>query len=69
MIEKRLNNCVLLHVHKDLVDEINLVPIAKSFASLNSERINVLLWIIYLYNFYLVTSLYFGLHVLIRIIL
>ena len=38
MTEKRLNKCVLLHVHKDLVDEMDLVPIAKRFASLNSER-------------------------------
>ena len=39
MTEKRLNNCVLFHVHKDIVDELDLVPIARSFVSLNEERI------------------------------
>lgn len=38
MTEKRLNNCALLHIHKDLVDSIDLVAIAKGFTSLNDER-------------------------------
>ena len=28
MTEKRLNNCIILHVHKELVDEMNPVHIA-----------------------------------------
>lgn len=35
MTEKRLNNCLLLHIHKDLTDEID---IAKEFISVNNER-------------------------------
>ena len=38
MTEKRLNNCALLHIHKDLVDSIDLVAIAKGFTLLNDER-------------------------------
>ena len=36
MSEKRLNNCVLLHVHKELLDP---VEIAKEFVLANDERI------------------------------
>ena len=41
MTEKRLNNCVLLHIHKHIVDELDLhvVSIARSFVTLNEERI------------------------------
>ena len=38
MSEKRLNNCVLLHVHKELLDELDLVEIAKEFTLANDER-------------------------------
>ena len=31
MMEKRLNNCLLLHIHKDVTDSIDLVEIAKEF--------------------------------------
>ena len=31
MTEKRLNNCLLLHIHKDVTDSIDLVEIAKEF--------------------------------------
>ncbi len=38
MTEKRLNNCLLLHVHKDIADELNLEDIAKQFVSCKTER-------------------------------
>ena len=38
MTEKRLSNWVFQHAHKQLVDETDLVSIAKTFASLNNER-------------------------------
>ena len=38
MTEKRLNNCLLVHVHKDIVDELNLKEIAVEFVSTNDER-------------------------------
>ena len=40
--EKRLNNCLLLHVHKDLTDGIDLIEIAKEFITvgLTDERRN-----------------------------
>ena len=38
MTEKRLNNCLLLHVHKDLTDQLNLFEIANEFISLNPQR-------------------------------
>ena len=31
MTEKRLSNCLLLHIHKDVTDSIDLVEIAKEF--------------------------------------
>ena len=38
MTEKRLNNYLLLHAHRDLTDKLNLVDIAKEFISVNTER-------------------------------
>ena len=38
MTEKRLNNCLLLHVHKDLTDSLNLQDIAIQFICANDER-------------------------------
>ena len=38
MTEKRLNNCMLLHVHKDLTDKIDEIDVAKEFISVNNER-------------------------------
>lgn len=38
MTEKRLNNCLLLHAHKDITDYLNLEDIAKEFISANAER-------------------------------
>ena len=31
MMEKRLDNCRLLHIYKDVTDSIDLVQIAKEF--------------------------------------
>ena len=31
MTEQRLNNCMLLHVHKDLTDSLDMVAVAKEF--------------------------------------
>lgn len=38
MTEKRLNNCLLLHVHKDLTDSLDLISVAKEFIGLTDER-------------------------------
>lgn len=38
MTEKRLNNCLLVHIHKDIIDELNLKEIAVEFVSTNDER-------------------------------
>ena len=38
MTEKRLNNYLLLHVHKELTDSLDLVAVASEFASLYDER-------------------------------
>ncbi|XP_078679480.1 zinc finger MYM-type protein 1-like [Branchiostoma floridae x Branchiostoma belcheri] len=40
MTEQRLNNCMLLHVHKDVVDTMDLRAIAADFVSLNEERMH-----------------------------
>ena len=33
MTEKPLNNCLLLHIHKDLTDGLDIKPLAEEFAS------------------------------------
>lgn len=38
MTERRLNNCLLLHVHKDLTDSLDLVAVATEFISMYDER-------------------------------
>ena len=35
---EKLNNCLLVHVHKDIVDEITLKEIVVEFVSVNDER-------------------------------
>ena len=42
MTEKRLNNVMLLHVHKDETDALDLREIAKSFVSANTRRMDFL---------------------------
>ena len=39
MTEQRLNNCAMLHIHKDVVDEMELEPITADFAGANDEHI------------------------------
>ena len=39
MTEMRLNNCLLLHVHKDVTDAINLEDIAKEFVTHKVESV------------------------------
>ena len=38
MTEKRLNNCLLLHIHKDLTDSLDLISAAKEFINFTDER-------------------------------
>lgn len=38
MTEKRLNNCLLLYVHRDLTDQFNVFEVAQEFISANTER-------------------------------
>ena len=38
MTQKRLNNLLILHTHKDRVDNVNLTEIAEAFISLNEHR-------------------------------
>ena len=38
MTEQRHNNCMLLHVHKDLTDDLDLFEIAKDFIIGREER-------------------------------
>ena len=38
MMERRLNNCLILHAHRDLTDKLNVVDIGKEFISINAER-------------------------------
>ena len=37
MIEKRPNNCLVLHVHKCITNERDLVEIVKEFVMVNDE--------------------------------
>ena len=37
MMEKWLNNCLVLHVHKCVTDEHDLVEIAKDFVIVNDK--------------------------------
>ena len=40
MTQKRLNKVIMLHCHKDKTDELDLVAVAKVFASANESRIS-----------------------------
>jgi len=35
---KRLNYCLLLHIHKEITDSVDLVPVAKEFIDLYDEE-------------------------------
>ena len=39
MTEKRLNNCMLVHIHKSVTDSLSLNDIAREFVSNNDERL------------------------------
>ena len=39
MTEKTMNNCFLLHVHKDLTDDLDIVSIAKEFIQNTQEPV------------------------------
>ena len=38
MTAKRLNNCLLLHIHKELTDDLNLTDIADEFIIKHDEH-------------------------------
>ena len=38
MTQERLNNCMLLHVHKEKVDNLNIIDIANEFGCTNESR-------------------------------
>ena len=38
MTAKRLNNCLLLHIHKELTDDLNLTDITDEFIIKHDER-------------------------------
>ena len=40
MTEKRLNNCLLLHIHKNLTDSLDLTSVAMEFIN-NEEGTNI----------------------------
>ena len=39
---EKTNNCFLLHAHKDLTDDLDLVSIAKEFIQLQMNALNIL---------------------------
>jgi hypothetical protein len=41
MNQQRLNNLMILHVHRDLTDTLNLEAVARDFVSLNEFRRNL----------------------------
>ena len=38
MTQKRLNNIMLMHCHKDRVDALDLITVAKTFIDANDRR-------------------------------
>ena len=40
MTQKRLNNCMLLHVYKEKVDNLNIIDIANKFGYANESRLS-----------------------------
>ena len=40
MTQPRLNNMMLLHIHKDLTDNIDVLQVAKEFVQVNDRRSN-----------------------------
>ena len=44
MSQQRLNNIMLLNVHKDLTDGLDLPTIARQFVDVNERRLQAFLW-------------------------
>ena len=40
MTQKRLNNVILMHTHKERTDKLNLLSVAKIFVTANERRAN-----------------------------
>ena len=40
MTQKRLNSCMLLHVHKEKIDNLNMIDIANEFGCANESRLS-----------------------------
>ena len=40
-VQQRLNWCMLLHVHKDRTDKLNIANIANEFVSRNASRLQI----------------------------
>ena len=40
MNQTRLNWCMILHIHNDDTDKLNIIDVANEFASRNSTRLN-----------------------------
>ena len=40
MSQRRLNNLMVLHVHSDRLDKMNLLEIGSKFVSANHQRVN-----------------------------
>ena len=38
MLQPRLNHCMILHVHKEKTDEIDLIKVAQEFIAANDRR-------------------------------
>ena len=41
MIQSRLNHCMLLHIHRELTENLSLPDIAEEFIKCNDKRINL----------------------------
>jgi len=48
MTQKRLNNLLLLHVHKDRTDGLDLREAGQQFVGANERRKNIFAWVVYL---------------------
>ena len=40
MTEERFNSVIILHIHKDKADSLNLTEVATSFVSANSRHVD-----------------------------
>ena len=59
MTEKMLNHCLLLHVHKDLADSINLLELAKGIYQIRCNgRAQKPFWFISNVNYFYVDEMF-----------